>query len=57
MHRLRRAIIELCRETACEVDMLPEFEQELVDAWNAVCEASPTVGIPAPITDDDLWDD
>lgn len=54
MDRLREAIIALCREMNECIDELPEWEQELVDAWNAMCEASPTVGIPAPITDEDL---
>lgn len=54
LSRLREAIIADVREDGEMIGELTEWHRELVDAWNAVCEASPTVGIPEPITDDDL---
>lgn len=54
MSALREAIVADVREDNEAIGELTMWHRDLVDAWNAVCEASPTVGIPEPITDEDL---
>jgi hypothetical protein len=51
---LRAAIIAVLAEQIGMVDMLDPDTQAVLDAWNKMCEASPTVGIPTPITEDDI---
>lgn len=50
MHELRKAII---RAVAENISLNPATE-ELVEAWNKMCEESPTVGIPQPINPEDI---
>jgi len=54
MHRLREAILSDVSEDFAMIGEMGSEHEELINAWNAVCEASPTVGIPEPITDADL---
>ncbi len=54
MDRLRKAIIEDVTEDMGMIGELSEWHEELIKAWNKVCESSPTVGIPEPITEADI---
>lgn len=54
MDRLRKAIIDDVTEDIGMIGELTEWHEELLKAWNAVCTMSPTVGIPAPITENDI---
>lgn len=54
MAALRTALITLFAESFGAVDQLSSEEQDALDAWNAVCEASATKGYPEPITMDDI---
>ena len=54
MDDLREALIAMLAEQIGTVDMLDPESQAVLDAWNTMCETSPTVGIPAPITDEDI---
>lgn len=56
LSRLREAIIADVAEDMSMIGEMTEWHEELVAAWNAVAASSPTVGIPAPITDSDLDD-
>lgn len=54
MNELREAILEMLAETIGETGEMTEEQVAVVNAWNRVCDASPTVGIPAPIAEEDL---
>ena len=54
MSALREAIIALAAEDMSMIDQMTDHTEEVVEAWNAVCEASPTVGVPTPITPEDI---
>jgi accessory colonization factor AcfC len=54
VYELREAIIAMLAESIGAVDELSPEENDVMIAWNKMCEASPTVGIPEPITDEDI---
>ena len=54
MEKLRNALLALFAESIGAVDLLSDEEEAVMDAWNKMCEESPTVGIPQPITEQDL---
>lgn len=54
MSELRTAIIEMLAESLGIAGELSYEERRVMKEWNKMCEASPTVGIPEPITEADL---
>jgi len=53
MSALRAAIIDAAKEDVSLIGELAQVTESVIAAWNDVCEASPTVGIPELIGEDD----